>query len=177
MTEKLTRKILANGEVVSQSLGRLCSNLRTPELGDISISASPSANSIGANPDELDVISVRDVQGIVTSLRGKQVESMVKNKVRAIHRVVSVDVDIVAICIVGFSDVCCVVGEPRGNLLVGLGDERGIAVCCLTARVLVGISGKVDTLVAAGGNRSGINNCYGGCCAGGSGGSGNVANG
>lgn len=177
MVEKLTGKILANGEVVGQSLRSLCSNLRTPELSDISIGACPSTDSIRANPNKLNVISVRDVQGIVASLRGKQVESVVKNKVRAIDRVVSVYVDPVAPLIVGFSNVCCDIGEVGCNLLVGLGDERGIAVGCLTARILVGISGKVDALVSTSGHRGRINNCYCGCCAGDSGGGGNVANG
>lgn len=158
-------------------MGRLCGNLRTPELSDIGICACPSADSIGADPDELNIISVGDVQGVVTGLRGKQVESVVKNKTSAIHRIVSIYVDPIAPLIVGFSNVCCVIGEVWCNLLVVLRDERGVAVCCLTASVLVGISGEVNALVAAGSNRSGINDCDSGCCASGFGCGGDIANG
>lgn len=158
-------------------MGRLRSNLRAPELCDVGVGTRPTTDSVGANPDKLNVISVRDVDGIVTSLRGEQVECMVKNQASGIHRIVSVHVDIIAPCIVGFGNVRCVVREPGVDLLVGFRDERRVAVGCLASRILVGISGEVDALVAAGSDGGRVDNRYSGSCSSGFGGGGDVPNG
>jgi hypothetical protein len=70
---------------------------------------------------------------------------MVQNKVGGINRVVTIYVDVSTVSVVRFSNVGGVVGKPWRDLLVGLGDERRVAVSCLTTQELVLVGGKVDT--------------------------------
>jgi hypothetical protein len=102
-------------------------------LDDVGVGPGPSCHCIVANPDELNVIGVRDVQGVVTSLRSEEVESVVENKVTAINRVVAIYVDVVTVLIVGLGNVSSIVGEPRGKLLVRLRREGWVTESCLTA--------------------------------------------
>lgn len=102
---------------------------------------------------------------------------MVKNKVTAIHRIVAIHVDVATVLVVRLSNVSCIIVEPRRKLLVGFRDEGRVAVSCLTAQKLVLISSKVDTLVAAGGDRGRINDCDSGRCTGNLGRCGDIGNG
>lgn len=130
---KLTRKITANSKIISQSLRRLRGNLRAPELSDVGVCSGPAGHCIASNPNELDVIGVRDVERVVASLGSKEIESVVQNKIAAINGVIAIYIDVVSILIVGFSNVCGVISKPRRDLLVSLGDEGGVAVGCLAA--------------------------------------------
>lgn len=95
----------------------------------------------------------------------KQIESVIQNKVTAIDWVVAIDIDVIAISIVGFGDVGCVVGKPWRDFLVGLGDEGGVAVGCLAAGELVLVGSEVDAGVAAGEHRGGVDDGDSGGCA------------
>lgn len=104
-------------------MGSLSGDLRTPELSDIGIGTGPASDCLAADPDELDVVGVRDVETVVTGLGGEKVESVIKDKSTSVKRAVTIDIDLGARTIVRLGNVGGVVGEPRGNLLVSLGAE------------------------------------------------------
>jgi len=92
-------------------------------LSDIGIGTGPASDCLAADPDELDVVGVRDVETVVTGLGGEKVESVIKDKSASVKRAVTINVDLGARTVVGLGNVGGVVGEPRRNLLVSLGAE------------------------------------------------------
>lgn len=81
----------------------------------------------------MDVISVRNVEAVVASLRSKKVEGVVEDEVAAIDGVVAVDLDLGARGIVGLGDVAGGIAEPGSDGLVVLRVVAGVAVGCLAA--------------------------------------------
>jgi hypothetical protein len=69
---------------------------------------------------------------------------VIQNKVGGINWVVTINVNVGAVRVVGFGNVGGVVSKPWRNLLVSFGDEGRVAVGCLTAEELVLVGGKVD---------------------------------
>lgn len=142
----------------------MCDSLRClsrsrPELHQIGIGSGPAGNSLVTEPDELNVISVGNVEAVVSVLSSKEVKGVVQNQLLGRNRALAVDGDGSSSSI-RFGNVVGRATELGSYSLVRFWNVGGIGFCGLAARNLVAVSGIGDASVTTGSSRSGIHNYH-----------------